>query len=240
MYNPKYMKNPSLSIVIPVYNEERSLEYVLSDTLKNLPNIVRTFEIIVVNDGSIDKTREIAESFSKKSRRVRVINKHHGGFSKALLSGVKVANKEYVCYMQGDGQDLVRDMVNCFKIMQNYDLVLGVRGKRIDYDFSRLVLSYGALILYRLLFRVNYEDVHWVYIWKTKEIQKLKLNPNAGMFTLVESLIKFRRKGLSIGEAESPYRPRYAGASKNVGFDVVKQTLNGIYDLWWKNVNGKV
>ena len=227
-------KPPSISIVIPAYNEEESLGYVLRDTLKDLPKAVPDYEVIVVDDGSIDSTPLIADSFVKKNKRVRVIHQSNSGFNKAMISGLRAAKKEYVAYMHAGGQDLIRDMVNCIKIMQHYDLVLGVRGKRIDYNLYRLLLSYAVLILYRVLFGITYEDVHWVYIWKTREVQKLKLDPKGGIFLLVESLVKFKRKGLSVGEAPAPYRPRYGGDNKNTSLEVVWRTFVSCFKLWWK------
>ena len=225
---------PSLSIVVPAYNEEESLGYLLKDTLRSLPGIVDNYEIIVVDDGSNDKTPQIADSFAKKSKRVRVIHQKNRGFNKAMITGLRAARKKYVAYMHAGGQELIRDMVNCIKIMPQYDLVLGIRGKRIDYNFYRLLLSYGTLITYRLLFGITYEDVHWVYIWKTKEIKSLKLDPNGGIFLLVESLIKFRQKGLRIGQALAPYRPRYGGDNKNTSFRVVWRTAVSMMRVWWK------
>lgn len=230
---------PSLSIVIPAYNEEQSLGYILEDTLQNLPKLVRDFEVIVVDDGSKDKTRKIATSFSRRDRRIKVIHNRHRGFGQALITGIKLAKKDYVCHMQGNGQDLVRDMVNCFKVMADYDLVLGIRGKRIDYDLYRLILSYGGMLVYRLFFNIKYEDVHWTYVWKTEEIKKLKLHPEGGIFVLVESLIKFRKKGLKIGEANAPYRPRFAGASKITNFRAVLKTLTTMFALWGQLTFGK-
>lgn len=232
-------KKPSLSIVIPAYNEEESLGYVLKDTLKDLPKTVRDYEIIIVDDGSTDNTLQVAKAFAKKNRSIRVIHQKNQGYNKAMITGLKVAKKQYVGHMQADGQDLIRDMVNCFKIMDKYDLVLGIRGKKIDYNFYRLILSYGSLILYRVLFGLKYEDVHWVYIWKTKEVQKLKFDPKGGIFILVESLVKFKRKGLKIGEASSPYRPRYGGENKNTGVKVVWRTFISMTNLWWKIVTEK-
>lgn len=233
-------QRPSLSIVIPAYNEEESLGYVLTDTPKDLPKAVRDYEIIVVDDGSVDKTSQIADSFAKKNKHIRVIHQSHGGFNKAMITGIRAAKKNYVVYMHAGGQDLIRDMINCIKIMENYDLVLGIRGKRIDYNLYRLVLSYGCLLLYRILFDIAYEDVHWVYIWRTREVQELKLDPKGGIFLLVETLIKFKRKGLRIGEASSPYRPRYGGDNKNTSLKVVWRTFISMLKLWWKIVNGKI
>lgn len=232
-------KRPSLSIVIPAYNEEESLGYVLTDTLKDLPKAVFDYEVIVVDDGSLDKTPQIADSFAKKNKRVRVIHQSNSGFNKAMITGLMAAKKDYVAYMHAGGNDLIRDMVNCIRIMQKYDLVLGIRGKRIDYNPYRLLLSYGCLILYRVLFGITYEDVHWVYFWRTREVQKLKLDPKGGVFLLVESLVKFKRKGLAVGEALAPYRPRYGGDNKNTGLRVIWRTLISMFALWWKIITGK-
>jgi len=234
------MKKPSLSIVIPAYNEEESLGFVLTDTLKDLPKIVKDFEVIIVDDGSSDKTPQIADAYAKKNKHIRVIHQKNGGYNHAMITGLKAAKKKYVVFMHAGGHDLIRDMVNCIKIMQNYDLVLGSRGKRIDYNVYRLVLSYGVLILYRVLFSITYEDVHWVYVWKTKEVHKLELDPKGGVFLLVESLIKFKRKGLKIGEAASPYRPRYGGENKNTSLKVVWRTFVSMSKLRWKIIRGKV
>lgn len=225
---------PSLSIVIPAYNEEESLGFVLTDALRDLPKVVSDYEIIVVDDGSDDKTPQIADAFAKKNKRVCVIHQKNSGFNKAMIVGIKSAKKRYVAYMQAGGQDLIRDMVNCIKIMKNYDLVLGIRGKRIDYNPYRLILSYGALIAYRIFFGITYEDVHWAYIWKTRQIQKLKLDPKGGVFLLAESLIKFKKKGLKIGEAQAPYRPRYGGDNKNTSLKIVWLTFISMFNLWRK------
>lgn len=234
------MNTPSISIIIPAYNEEESLKYILEDTLQNLSKLVSDFEVIVIDDGSKDNTLRIARTVARKYPRLKVVHRPHGGFGKALLTGIKIAKKDYVAHMQANGQDLVRDMVNCFKIMGQYDLVLGIRGKRIDYDFYRLVLSYGGLLAYRLFFNIRYEDVHWAYIWKREEIQKLNLDPEGGIFILVESLIKFKRKGLKIGEAPAPYRPRFAGVSKITNYTVVLKTLKSMLRLWWKIITGRM
>lgn len=232
--------NLSLSVVIPVNNEEESLNYVLKDSLKDLPKYFKDFEIIIVDDGSTDNTFQIAKSYAKKNKNIRTFHQIHSGFNKAMITGIRKARKDYVAYMQGDGQDLIRDMVNCFRIMDKYDLVLGIRGKRIDYDFYRTFLSYGAWLLYRVLFGITYEDVHWIYFWKTEEIQKLKLDPNGGMFILVESLVKFQRKGLNIGEASAPYRPRYGGINKNDNHKVIIKTFISMIKLWIEIIKGKI
>ena len=87
----------SLSIVIPAYNEEESLGYVLRDTLKDVPKVVKDYEVIVVDDGSEDNTPQIADSYAKKNRHVRVIHQRQGGFNKAMITGLRRAKKRLCC-----------------------------------------------------------------------------------------------------------------------------------------------
>lgn len=233
-------RQPSLSIVIPAYNEEDSLEFVLEDTLKDLPKYFRDYEIIVVDDGSTDRTLEIADAYAKKSKYIKVIHQPNCGYNKAMITGLMAATKEYVGYMQADGQNLVKDFESCYKLLPNYDLVLAGRGKPRDYNFLRLLLHYGGFALYYILFGFRYEDPHWVYFWKTKEVQKLKLDPNGGVFLLAESLVKFKRLGLKIIEVRTVYRSRMGGQQKAVRVKVIWRTFKSIIRLWWQIVTGRV
>lgn len=236
----KPKNQPSLSIVIPAFNEEDSLGYVLEDILKDLPKYFKDYEIIVVDDGSTDRTCEIADTYARNSKYMKVFHQPNSGYNQAMITGLKAATKQYVGYMQGDGQNRVRDMVKCYEILPDYDLVLGSRGTRTDYSLLRLMLHYGSLSLYYILFGFRYKDPHWVYFWKTKEVQKLEFDPKGGVFLLAESLVKFRRKGLKIAEVPTGYRPRMGGQQKAVRLMVIWRTFKSIFRLWWQTVTGKV
>ncbi len=235
------MVKTSISIVIPAYNEEESLGYVLDDTLKNLPKYFKEYEIIVVDDGSTDKTAEIADSYAKKSTFITVIHQPNRGYNKAMITGFKAATKDYIGYFQADGQNLVQDFVHCYTLLPEYDLVFVGRGKPHDYNLLRLFFHYGGFFLYFILFRLRYQDPHWVYFWKAKEIQKVKLDPTGGVFLLVESLIKFKRKGLKVIEAAPvAYRARRGGEQKAIKLKVIVRTFKSVFRLWWQIVTGKV
>lgn len=230
----------SMTISIPAYNEEENLEWVVKDALKSLPKYFRDFEVVIVDDGSKDKTGVIADKLAKSNKRVRVIHQPNGGYSKAMLTGIKAAKKDFVVYMPADGQFLVKDMENCFKIMEKNDLVLGFRGGRPDYSLYRLVLSYGYLLLLWMLFGISYKDVGWVNIWRTNKVQKLNLTGTGGIFILTEIVVKFKKASLKIAEARSYYRPRKSGEVKNAKFKVVKDTFLNAIKLWWGLQSGKV
>lgn len=235
------MSKTSLSIVIPAYNEEVGIPVVLDDILTHMPRYVPDYEVIVVDDGSTDKTGNIADEYARKNKRINVIHKSNGGYNSAMIAGIKNATKEYVGYFQADGQNLVRDFVHCYNALQKYDLVFVGRGKPHDYNTIRLFFHYGGFFLYYMLFGLRYSDPHWVYFWKTKEIQKLDLDPSGGVFLLVESLIKFEKKGLKVKElGPVKYRGRIGGEQKAVKPLVIWRTGKSVIRLWWQTVTGKI
>lgn len=222
----------SLSIAIPAYNEEENIKLVVTDALKKLPKYFRDWEIIVVDDGSTDKTGEIVDKLVAKNKNLRVIHQKNGGYSSAMLAGIKAAKKEFVAYMPADGQFMVDDMKHCFEIFSGADLILGYRGGRTDYATKRIFFSYGYLLLLLILFDIKYMDVGWVNIWRTNKVQRLKLTCAEGIFILTEILVRFKRKGLNIVEAPSYYHPRISGEVKNAKWKVVFKTFKSAFKLW--------
>jgi glycosyltransferase involved in cell wall biosynthesis len=228
-------KKHSITIVIPAYNEEENIKFILQDTTKKLPKYFKDWEIIVVDDGSHDQTAIISDKFAQKHKNIVVLRQiKNVGFSRAMLVGIKKAKKEFVAYMPADGQFLVDDMRHCFQVLDESDLILGYRGGRTDYATKRIFFSYGYLLLLLLLFDVKYMDVGWVNIWRTSAVKKIKLQALGGIFILTEILVRFRKKGLRIVEAPSYYHPRISGEVKNAKWKVVISTFLTAFKLWWQ------
>lgn len=224
----------SITIAIPAYNEAETIGWVIRKTLRDLPKYFADYEIVVVDDGSTDATGLIADRLAKRYQQLRVIYQLNGGYSKAMWAGIVAAKKEYVAYMPADGQFLVPDMANAFALLHNHDLVLGYRGNRSDYNWYRWLLSWGYLILLRLLFGIKYKDVGWVNIWRRKRVQQLSLQPERGIFLLTEIVVEFKRRHWRIGEVSSKYRPRRGGKAKNAKLSVVVNTFCEAWRLWWQ------
>lgn len=218
------VRNPSLSITIPAYNEEENLHFVLENTLATAPNYLADYEIVVIDDGSTDKTGDIADAFSKKYRQVRVFHQKNQGYGTTMLRGIQEARKEFVAYMPADGQFLVEDMKKCLPLMSKADLILGFRGNRTDYTLYRHIISGIYLIVLRILFGITYKDVNWLNIWRTKEVQKLQIQ-SRGIFLLGEIVIRFRKEGLRVLEAPSSYRRRRGGEVKNAKFSLAVEAF---------------
>lgn len=231
---------PSITISIPTYNEQENIEWVIKNTLDSLPKYFIDWEVVAIDDGSTDKTAEILDRLALKNKNLKVIHQPNGGFSKAMLTGIRASTKDYVAYMPADGQFLVDDMRHCFEKLEGNDLVLGYRGSRPDYSKSRMVMSYGYLLLLLFLFNIQWIDIGWVFIWRTKKVQNLKLKAVGGIFILTETVVRFQQKGYKIDEAPSYYRVRRAGEVKNARFKVVRDTFINAFKLWIEIKMGKL
>lgn len=201
----------SLSVVIPAYNEEGNIARVVRETLRDARRGADDFEIIVVNDGSSDKTGNVIDSLAKKYKNVRALH-HHGnkGLALAWRTGVDAAKKDIILYIEGDGQQPFGDQTELLKKIKNHDLVLGYRSYRFDYTPFRKSLSYGYLFLIWLLFGLRYQDVGWSQAYRRKIFDKIKMKSVTPFFD-TEVVIKAQRCGFRVTEARSYYRRREAG-----------------------------
>lgn len=237
------MSYPSITIAIPAYNEEENIEWIVKDCLNSLPKYFSNYEVLVVDDGSKDGTGEISDRLSKKYKNLRVIHQKNGGYSHAMLTGIRNAKKEFVAYVPADGQYTVSDMSKMYPLMESSDLVLGYRGIRKDYNFYRKFISYGYLIFLWLLFGITVKDLNGPNIWRVSEVNKLKeiySVKSKGVFLLAEIVARFKKKGLRITEAPSVYRSRRGGAVKNARIGVALKTGVDALRLKWIMLTGKI
>jgi len=112
-----------LSIVVPVYNEEENLEEFLKNLKKVVDDNKLDCEIIVVDDGSQDKTPEII----KKSHLKQIRHPYNKGYGAALKTGARAAEGDYVLFIDGDGQHNPEDILKLKEYLSEYDMVVGAR-----------------------------------------------------------------------------------------------------------------
>lgn len=126
------MVAPKISVIVPVYNTEkylhRCVDSILSQSFTN-------FELLLIDDGSSDKSSEICDKYAENDTRVRVFHKENGGVSSARNVGLDNANGEWVTFVDSD--DYVYDnYLNNFDVYKNKDFDLINQGLRIDKNFN--------------------------------------------------------------------------------------------------------
>ncbi len=140
-----------LSIVVPVYNEEETVDIYYEAVTKVLKQMNQDYEIIFVNDGSKDKTLEKTVALHEKDTNVKVIDfSRNFGKEGALLAGLKMAKGDYVTVMDSDLQDPPEKLPEMFKVMEERDLdVVGTR--RVSRTGEPPIRSFFARSFYRII-----------------------------------------------------------------------------------------
>src|SRR5688572_4189577 len=123
----------SISAVLPAYNEEALIGEAATTMAEVLASISEDYEVIVVDDGSRDKTRAVVEGVSAQNSRVRCIS--HGvnrGYGEALKTGFSAATKDYIFLTDGDRQFDAKELARFLPELKSADLVIGYRNPRRD------------------------------------------------------------------------------------------------------------
>lgn len=195
-----------LSLVIPVYNQEENLKSFLPILIKRLNSMKINYEVIIAEDGSTDKSYEIAKEFSRKYRMVRVIHSNKRlGRGKALKNAFELARGKYVGYIDADNAtktDYISDLIKYVKI---YDVVTGSRYTRksvIKRSVTRALLSLTFNLLVKLLFNSKVNDHQCGFKAFKKDVVNLinKYSRENHWFWDTEVLILAQKFGFNIKE----------------------------------------
>src|SRR3989304_8168276 len=130
-----------LSVFFPAYNEEANIERTVSMAKKVLEEVAETWEILIINDGSKDRTGEIARQLAKKEPRIRVItHSPNRGYGASLKSGLYSSRYPWICFTDSDGQFDFSEITNFIQTQktQGVDLVIGYYKKRQVSKFKIL------------------------------------------------------------------------------------------------------
>jgi glycosyltransferase involved in cell wall biosynthesis len=155
---------PSISVIIPAYNEEKRLGGCLKRTFEFFSSANWDFEIIVAEDGSTDGTISIVQEFSRETDRIRLVSsKDRSGKGGAIKRVIKSVEKKLVGYMDADLSADPEEFSRLVRYIHAFDVVIGSRMLRgelppIIRPASRTLLSMGYSNLFRLLFRAGIQD----------------------------------------------------------------------------------
>ncbi|MBI2997876.1 MAG: glycosyltransferase family 2 protein [Deltaproteobacteria bacterium] len=202
-----------LSVVVPIYNEEESLEALFQETNEVLRALGKDCEIIIVDDGSTDGTYPILTRLFRKEPRLKVIRlKRNFGQTAAVAAGLAYAQGEVIVAMDGDGQNDPGDIPALLaKLEEGFDLVSGWRSPRQDPFWTRRLPSQIANGLISWITEVKLHDYGCTLKAIRREIAKdLKLYGEMHRFI---PAIAYER-GARIAEIKVHHRPRLWGKSK--------------------------
>ncbi len=229
-------KIKELSVFFPAYNEEENIEKTVCDAKKVLEKVAKKWEIIIVEDGSKDKTGEISDKLAKKYRNIKVV--HHSpnrGYGGALKTGYETAKYKWVAFADSDGQFKFSQIKKFISKMDKGDLILGYRIERKDSVIRKLYTLVWSRILPLILFRLNVRDYSCGFWMLKKKVYKaIKPIESEEKVTKIEILVKAKRKGFEFVDVGVNHYMREHGEQTGANINVIKKSLSDLFVLWKK------
>lgn len=224
-----------LSLVLPAHNEEENIGPVVTRAREILPQYCRDWEIIVVNDGSKDRTGAVvAELAADDPQHLRLVtHPRNRGYGAALTSGFATASGDYIMFMDSDRQFDIGDLARLVPYVGVYDIVNGFRIKRNDPP-HRLLNAWIFKVAVMILFGINLKDIDCAFkIFRADLLKGIQLtSPGALINTEIQA--KAARQGASRVEVGVNHYPRVAGSPSGASLRVITRAMGEIIKLWWR------
>lgn len=254
---PKFDR--SVSLLCWAYNEEDSISDYLEKATRIMNETVEDYEIVLIDDGSTDRTYEIASSFQKTNPELRIFrNECNLNVGISSRRAIQYAAKEYLFWQTIDWSYDISDLRVFLEHLKDYDIVQGVRRnpvlvrigllkpiaallklfgikhltKRSD-TIAKSVVSVINYMLIRILFRVPLSDFQNVTFYPSKWVKSIKYEARSS-FANPEGLIKSYWQGMKIKEVPISFIPRMKGEAKGVTLETITNSVKDILRLWFK------
>ena len=214
---------PSISLVMPAYNEADNIEPMVAEATPALEANADSYEIIVVDDGSADETAAVTRRVMETHPHVRLVEHPvNKGFGAAVFSGFTSAEKDWIFYTDADRQFVLSELERFVPYMDEADLIAGYRAPRRD-PFLRVFYGKGWSALCTLVFGYTVRDVDCGFKLFRREIIE-SLAPqiaSRGATFSIEWLVRAKRAGYRFVELPVSHRPRVAGSQTGANIDVI-------------------
>ncbi|HAN22484.1 TPA: glycosyltransferase family 2 protein [Candidatus Collierbacteria bacterium] len=227
-----------LSVFLPAYNEEANIKKTVKNVVENLQKNVSEWEIVIVDDGSKDKTGAIADQLAKENKKISVI--HHSpnrGYGAAFKSGLYGCKYPWISFIDSDGQFDFKEISRFIETQEKTgaDMVIGYYLKR-KVPFTRILNSKIWQLIVFILFGLNVRDIDCGFKLISKKIVDTipKLESERGAFISSEFLIKAKKAGFKITQIGVQHYPRKFGEATGAKLNVIVQSFIDLFKLWQK------
>lgn len=221
-----------LSLFYPMFNEEENIEEAVARARAVLPDLAGRYEIILVNDGSRDRTGELGDRLAAQYPEVRMV--HHPvnrGYGAALKSGIGAARYAWIFYTDGDNQFDLTEIPLLLALRHEHEIVTGYRMDRSD-PAHRKLNAWAFNLLVRILFQVPCRDVDCAFKLYRADIFKGMTLKSEGALIDVEIFARAKKRGARIVEIGVHHYPRRFGQQTGAKLSVILRAFRELFRLW--------
>jgi glycosyltransferase involved in cell wall biosynthesis len=228
-------EQPSVSLVIPMFNEEENIEHAIDCAVAALERCAGDYEIVVVNDASTDRSAEIVTRLAVVNPRIRLfqheVNRKLGA---TLKTGYAAARKDLVVYMDADlpfDPEVIGRAMQALKVTRA-DLIAGYRLDRTTEGFRRTVYSYLYNSLIGVLFGWPHRDINFSFKLMRREVLEAIELKSEGSLIDAELIVKAKNLGFVIQQLGLDYFPRTRGNSTLSSPTVILKIFRELFALY--------
>jgi len=262
LFTPGNLKNKfdrSVSLLCWAYNEEESIEEYLGKATDLMVSTTEDYEIILIDDGSTDRTYEIADAFQRKNPKLKIFkNERNLNVGISSQRAIQKASKEYLFWQTVDWCYDISNLRQFLECLKTYDIVQGVRRKPVQVRIKFLkpivtilrlfgikhltrrsdtvwkaVVSVINYIVIRILFGIPTSDLQNVTFYPTRWLKSIKVESNSS-FGNPEMLIKSYWNGMTIKEVSINFIPRQKGEAKGTKGEAIINAISDILRMWFR------
>lgn len=225
----------NISAFFPAYNEEENIVPVVESAIKVLKEVADQYEIIVVDDGSRDKTHQVVEDLDRKYPEVKLITHEKNlGYGAALYTGFKNCRYEFIFFSDGDNQFDLEELKKLIPFIKKADLVTGYRVQRHD-SFWRKINARGWNTLVRLLLDIRVKDINCAFkLFKKETLERIDIEhlKSQGAMANTEILARLRKIDASIIEIPVNHYPRLYGRATGAKPRIILRAFKELIGLY--------
>lgn len=222
---------PALSVVVPAYNEEALLDDSIRRLHHALAELHLAAEIIIVDDGSRDRTGAIADALALELPGVVACHQENQGIGGAFRTGAARATGEYLILWPADMPAVASDLAPYVAEFGRADVIVGVRRARVGYNPLMRLNAWLYPRLVATLFDLRVRDVNWIHAYRRAQFLKIRLTQR-GIPMLAEALVRLRDLGATLVEVDVQMKARLDGVPSASRWRVMHRTLRGLFALW--------
>jgi glycosyltransferase involved in cell wall biosynthesis len=224
--------NRSISVILPAYNEEGNIVQIVKAAFRVLKQIFREYEIIVVNDGSTDHTREIVKDLADRRSNLHLINHPVNiGYGASLKSGIVASKNELIFFTDSDLQFDIAELEQLLRWITDFDIVIGYRSRRKD-PLLRRINAWGWGILVQYLFTLDVKDIDCAFKLFTREVFENISIDSIGAFVNTEILVRAKKLGYRLYQVPVTHYARVKGKQSGAKPGVVLKAFHELFLLY--------
>jgi glycosyltransferase involved in cell wall biosynthesis len=218
-----------LSIVMPAYNEAAGIVAAVEEVRRCVFSVVPNAELIVVDDGSTDDTRNTLGRLTTVERRLRLVHQANAGHGAAIVAGVQHATGEWLLLIDADQQIPLEDFAWYWKVALRHEAVFGVRRCRRDPGYRLAISALGRLVLRG--YGVRVQDIGCAFKLLRREVWTAARIPANSTAPFLLLLAYAARAGLNTREIEVGYQDRTTGRRINLP-RMLRYSWRSFVELW--------